>query len=246
MENDLESHEATPLLPQARKIRHELMRKTYGTLGALLTLTFGIAIFLAFARQRWDRVMFNDHCLVSGSLITLLIHTVLANSLDIMQTPTFIFWAFPINIVFLLNYATAVGGLMACIFSQHAAESIMLVCMVTAGLASLLLASSKVFPMREHFMMVTLLRSWCLITVFLLLLGGAAADPQLSQVAGIFGVTTFKLALLLDARKSIGYSTETAQQVLRVVDNYASAAFELYLDIINLFLYLGLLLWRTG
>jgi protein lifeguard len=221
--NTIESYSEQKL----RLLRHGFIRKVFSIVGLQLLLTFGIvAIFVLVPALK---------AFVQANVWSLYLAISLSFSIVIMLSCKIsVFARSPGNMIGLFVFTLCEAYLVGTISSFFNVDLIL----TAFGGTLLLVLALTLFAFQTRYDFT----SWgpyLLVTLFSLLIFGmfAAIFPSriMTLLYCMIGMVIFSFYLVYDTQKLIG--TKNFSESYHI-DDYVNAALEIYLDIINLFLYL--------
>jgi len=230
-------------------IRVGFISKVYGLVTYMLTVTFTIAAPFVF-RPVETKLFFDQHpsltVLSSGVFLGMyvlnfcLIGSALCGNGKFVRQYMSMFRTAPQNFIFLTVVAAAFGVLAGFTCAQYTAQSVLMVFALAAFLIACLTmyavhTDADFTGMRGYaFMLIIGLLSTSLLCVFF-------PGPFMHKVVAGFGAIAFSFLIVHDTQLIFGESAlnpGAKRQIEYSVDMYAFAAYQLYLDFINYFLYL--------
>ncbi|KAL7635118.1 UNVERIFIED_CONTAM: hypothetical protein RMT77_014104 [Armadillidium vulgare] len=209
-----------------KSIRHGFIRKVYLILCGQLTITFGlVALFTlsegvkAFAR--------NNHWLFWVAFVTTFVCLIALSCCGNLRRK------FPHNFIFLGLFTVCEGFLLGCASASFEAVEILIAVGITA--AVVLGLTLFAFQTKIDF---TMCGGFVLVSVIVLMLFGILAlifrNRILSIVYSSVGALLFCFYLVFDTQMMLGGNHRNAISP----EEYVFAALTLYLDIINIFMYI--------
>lgn len=254
----LASQRETPILQPSLKdsnlpldIRLGFIKKVYAIMTTMLVISFGIASPFVFYKQ--DTLDFmNEHMWILAAVgVYLLINQIVNIAMMFemccgggpCQRMYFqMFITFPFNYLFVLSYAAAFGVVLGFVCASFQAESVALVFVLTA----VIMAALTIYAVttKQDF-------TGCGMYVFAMLCGLLLTSivalfvpygSLLHRVIAGLGAMLFSFIIVYDTQlifgaAALGFNSATSR-IEFTVDMYCFAAYQLYLDFINLFLYL--------
>ncbi|CEL99509.1 unnamed protein product [Vitrella brassicaformis CCMP3155] len=214
------------------EIRHGFIRKVYTVLSIQLLITFGIGCAILYAPGAKTFLTNNSWLFILALVLTF--GTLIALSCCSGPARTF-----PLNYVLLLLFTAAQGFLVGVVTTQYDITAVGVAVGITAGVfiaCTLFAIQTKIdFTSKGGYLFVAL--------IVLLLFGIIAAFfiptvPILQKVYGAAGALIFSLYLVYDTQLLVGGKHRTFEFS---VDDYVFAALALYIDIINIFLFILML-----
>lgn len=234
------------------EIRINFVKKVYGILIAMLAVSFGIAAPFVFIRDSAVDWVNHNMWVVGVATALLLVHQLfnLAMALEMCVGSGSCFRAYlrlfvtvPWNYIFLFSYAACFGVLLGLTCSAFKAESVSLVFVLTAGIMAALTVYAAVT--KTDF-------TGCGMYLFAMMIGlilmGIVAvfvpyDSPFHRALSAIGAILFSFVIIYDTQLIFGTVSQSlnnsaARRVEFTIDMYAFAAYQLYLDFVNMFLYL--------
>lgn len=218
-------------------VRHGFIQKVYGIVGSQLTLTTLIAAVLVRVGDTW----FRAHPDLALSLMLLS----LAGSMSMMcifaccpQTLR----QSPLNYIILLAFTVFESFLVGFICINYTLDSVL----ITVGITAFIVLSLTVFACQTTYdftgmgpyLFVATLVLMAFGFMFMIAswmgLGGAAVFKTMNLAYGAMGALLFSCYIVYHTQLIVGGT----HQRQFTVDDYAIAAINLYIDIIQLFLYI--------
>lgn len=221
-----------PKVTEARQeIRLGFVRKVYGILTAQILATILIAAPVSSMGKEW--IVQNQWLLVLSSVMTLVTVLVMMCCREVAQQ-------FPANYICLSVFTAFEAVTIGFLCAQYTAQSVLLAfCLTAAIFASMTIYAwttktdfTGFGPYLFAGLMALLLMS---ITLSVLALCGIQVSWMVSAMSAL-GVLLFTFYIVFDTQLILG--EYGGHQVQFGVDEYVFAALNLYLDIINLFVYL--------
>jgi len=211
------------------EVRHGFIRKVFGILTVQLLFTTLIATpFVVYYAAARTFIMHNQALFVLASILPLAIICCAICNPSMMRT-------YPQNYVFLSLITLSMGLTVGVICVQYTAQSIVL----AAGMTTAICGSLIVFAMQTKHdftgfgpYLFTLL---CVFVFTGLLLVFFPYSRPVEIVYSSLGVLLFSFYLVHDVQMIVGGKHHQQKFML---DDYCFAALTIYLDIINIFLYL--------
>jgi len=243
---------------QPPEIRTGFITKTYGLVFYMLLITSSISMPFFLNDPPVVASFLAAHPYILPLAMTVLIGFYVLNLAAVMSMVCCrsdgmyrmymkVFTTFPVNLVFLTVFAAAFGCLTGMICLQYKVQSVVLIFAMCAVLMIALTVyavktSADVTGMGPYIMVAIL----CfMMTGLIIALVGAAggevgAGTVLNKVMAGLGAMLFGFLIVYDTQLIFGNSQFSAHQreMQYSIDLYAFAAFQLYLDFINFFLYM--------
>lgn len=215
-------------------VRSQFIQKVYSILSVQLAVTVAIAIYVhrflgkEFVLQ--NRMIFQGMSLVGVALL-----------LGVSCCCSQVLRQFPLNFIFLAIFTICQSAATSLVTMMYTADSVMLALLVTAGVFFALTAYACVTKSDFTGMGVYLFGFLAVLMIFGLviflwpLVTGSPAPHMMRLVYSGLGVLLFMFYIIYDTQLIVG---GTHKQHQFSVDDYVFAALNLYLDIINLFIYI--------
>jgi len=233
------------------EIRMNFVKKVYGILIAMLLISFGIVYPFVFNTRPTEEVM-KRHPEILGICIVLLLAQQIVNIAMMLETccgggPCFrtymkMFVTVPYNYIFLFTYAVCFGVLLGFVCVQYTASSVGLVFALTAAVM-IALTVFAVFT-KHDFTGFGMYICAMFTGLFLLsILGFFIPGDFFHTAIAVAGAVLFSFVIIYDTQlifgtASLDLGNSAARKIEFTVDMYAFAAYQLYLDFVNMFLYL--------
>lgn len=218
-------------------VRHGFIRKVYGILGFQLVITTGIGAVVQQVGQKWVRenptlVM---ACLCLSLVVSVAMMCVFMCCPDTMRKT-------PLNYILLLAFTLAESVLVGFVSIQYTTESV-LICL---GITALVVLALTIFACQTSYDFTGMgPYLFCAVMVlcgfsFVLFLGSmlGASYQALRGMQVVYagcGALIFSMYIVYDTQLIVGGKHAKFQFG---IDDYCMAAISLYIDIIQLFLYL--------
>lgn len=145
----------------------------------------------------------------------------------------------PWNYLYLMTYATFMGGVLGMICLQYKAASVCLV-FATCAIVIIALTFYAIYTKSDF----TGMGGYILVLLVGLMLTGIITlfipiGPVVNRIIGGVGSIVFGFIIVYDTQLIFGSQCSSgARKYEYTIDMYAFAAFELYLDFVNFFLYM--------
>lgn len=233
------SSAAAPLLSESVKnatleVRRGFVRKVYGILSAQLLLTVAIATPICMAGEQW---------VVNNSWLLVLSTVVLLGTMCAMCCCQEALRRYPTNYIFLLLITSAMSVVVGFSSAAYTWQSVLLAAGITVVifLAMTLYAwtTTTDFSGAGPYLFAAMI---CLMVfgfvIAIMAMCGVNVEWAM-MLYDLLGVLLFTFYIVYDTQLMIGaLGNASTHKVEFSIDEYAFAALNLYLDIINLFLYL--------
>lgn len=223
--------EGTLLKDEPPEVRNGFIRKVYGILTAQLLVTAVVACPLVMndALNKW--VMQEGQLLLIAVTV---LNIALMCGMSCCCEP--LMRKFPTNYILLFAFTITEGFLLGVICSQYTGESVLFAVFATSflvgGLTLFAITTKSDFTGMGVYLFAALL-VLLIFGFFCMVLSHWVHTELLKNIYCCLGILVFSFYLIFDTQMVMGKGE------LRLgVDDYVRAALELYLDIINLFLYI--------
>ena len=207
-------------------LRWNFVKKVFGLLAAMLTISFGICLFFTLFEPAGEWLRRNTWVLIVSTVAFLVIFIALACCPGVAKKH-------PINIICLLGLSVAMGftlGSYGAYFSTHLiAEAIG----VTSGVIVVLTFIALFCPIDFTRMYMFGIIGGIVLMSFLFL-GIFIRDSIFHLVVACFGTLLFSFYLMFDIQMIVGGKHKRQFSI----DDWVMATLMVYLDIINLFQYI--------
>ncbi|XP_014672396.1 PREDICTED: protein lifeguard 1-like [Priapulus caudatus] len=208
-------------------IRKGFIRKVYSILMVQLSITFGIvAMFLYIEPVQHYMATSGDWLIYTCMAMTFVVMIVLACCEDVRRQ-------FPTNMILLMVFTVCEGLLLGSICSTYDSWEVLM----AAGICIVVTLAITLFAFQTK-IDFTVMTGLMLVAVVVLLIFGIFAiifnDRIVNLVYASLGALIFAGYLVIDTQLMIGGKHKYSLSP----EEYVFAALNLYLDIINLFLYL--------
>lgn len=229
------------------EIRIGFVKKTYGLVLYMLLITFGIASPFIFATEDTARFFARHSSLGAACAFVfvglyvmnfMLMFAVMCDCRNYLRMYLAMFTKWPQNVVFLTVVSAAFGVLVGWICSMYTVASVLFVflasAVIVAGLTIYAVYTAADFSDKGGYVLAALLG--LILTGFL-----ASFIPGLTGLYTGLGAMLFGFIIVYDTQLIFGRATpfgERNRAFEYTIDMYAFAAYNLYLDYVNLFLYL--------
>lgn len=209
-----------------QSIRRGFIRKVYSILMCQLLVTFGVVALFVFhmPTQEWAR---RNPWLMIGTMIAVLVSTLMMGCFEDALRKT------PSNFVFLGFFTVAQSILVGYICTVYDPETVMM----AVGVTAVICLGLTLFALQSKYDFTTC-GGILLICLLLLLIVGLVSiflpDKRLKIIYSAFGALLFAFYLIYDTQLMLGGEHKYSISP----EDYIFAAINIYLDIINLFLYI--------
>ena len=233
------------------EIRLGFVKKVYGILGMMLVLTFGISLPFIFATDVTMKFMRNHVWILYMVAAIVLAQIVfdLAMSCQLccggsslMQTYFRMMKTAPWNYLYLTTFSLCFGVLVGFICARYTAQSVLLVFALTA----VMIIALTIYAVRTKadftgcgaYIMVLFLGLIMLLLVYSFFPGSLI----ISKIIAGLGAMLFGFIIVYDTQMIFGSASVNLgggkRDIEYTLDMYAFAAWNLYLDFLNFFLYM--------
>lgn len=210
-------------------VKHGFLRKVYGTLTLQLIITVGIiiAIYIPVSEHPYTNYFYQNPWVFWTAFGVTFVMIIAMGCVPDLRRKS------PINIICLLLFTAAEGVLLGITCSTYDAQTVLIAAGACAGIA--LLLTLFAFQTKIDF---TMMHGVAFVLLMVLLFFGLFAIIFRSDVLDVvycaLGVGLFSLYIVIDTQLMIGgkHQYEISEE------EYIFAALNLYLDIIQLFLFL--------
>ena len=233
------------------EIRLGFVKKVYGILGMMLVLTFGVSSPFVFAKDA-TLEFFQNHVwilyIVAAVVLAQIVFDVAMScqmccgGTSLVQTYFRMMKTPPWNYLYLATFSLCFGVLVGFICSRFKVESVVLVFALTA----VLILALTIYAVRTQadftgcgaYIMVLILGLIMLILVYSLFPGSVV----ISKIIAGLGAMLFGFIIVYDTQQIFGSASANfgggKRDIEYTLDMYAFAAWNLYLDFLNFFLYM--------
>lgn len=244
-ENDVKGPGISAMEPYAQyvrdaeqQVRMGFVRKVYGILSVQLIVTAGIIAPFVLVDDVKDFASDPSHSWLIYTALGISLVTVIAISCCSNLARNY-----PTNVVLLGIFTLAEAFLIGVICSRYDPETVL----AAAGITCVLVIALTLFAWQTKIDFT--LMSGCLFAclICLMLFGFLCYFFQSKIMNAVYcslGVLLFSFYLVFDTQMMIGNLGDKQHRIAFTVDDYVFAALNLYLDIINLFLFILRLLGR--
>jgi hypothetical protein len=209
------------------KVRAGFVQKVYGILTVQLVITFMVAFPIQRMGPEWVRM--------NKSMVQVAMFTSLAAVLGVSCCCAQVARQVPYNYMFLLLVTVCEAVIVGFVSAMYTAQSVMISVVLTGGIFACL--TIYAFTSKTDFtgMGGYLMAGLCglMLTSFVCIF--FPYSPMTQKVMGGLGAILFSFYIVYDTQLICGGKHKTHEFG---VDDYVFAALNIYLDIINLFLYL--------
>lgn len=235
-----------------RHIRLDFVKKVYSLLIAMLLVSFGIAAPFVFSTASTMSFMQGHSWILFACMAFLALNNAVNIAMGLEAccgggacTETYfrMMKTVPYNYVFLFLYATCFGFVIGGICTQYNAASVCLVFAITAGLMTAL----TIYAITTEQDFTGMGMYLCAFSFGLAILGLIAMfmpyGSFIHKLIAVGGAVLFSFVIIYDTQLIFGtapFSMENSvvRKTEFTIDMYAFAAYQLYLDFVNMFLYL--------
>lgn len=232
------------------EIRTAFVTKVYSLLVFMLLISFGIATPFVFQPdQALDFLQTNSWILPTVSILLLvqqmfniaMLFEACCGGSGLRQCYFRMFTTVPINYILLSSYAACFGVLIGFICVQYTAQSVCIVFALTASMMFALtiyaITTKSDFSGIGPFLLVVVMGMFMLIIISIFV-----NTPFINKAIAVCGAVLMSFMIIFDTQLIFGTAAfnwdNHAAKIEFTIDMYAFAAYQLYLDFVNLFLYL--------
>lgn len=231
-------------------VRLAFVKKVYGILMLMLIVSFGISCPFVFARDATLKWFFH-HSWVLVIISVILIAQYVANTCmacemcfggsSMLLAYLGMLKTVPLNYIYLFTFSAAFGVLVGFTCAAYTAESVVFIfalsAMLVAALTGYAVKTKADFSGFGPYILIGLMGLMMMITVTMFFPG-----RMLTRFIGAAGAMLFACIIVMDTQAIFGSAAQDFGGGMRTfeytVDMYAFAAFNLYLDFINFFLFM--------
>jgi len=208
-------------------VRKAFVKKVFGILSVMLLVTTSTVAAFVFNEklQQWTDPQTNVIPLISAVVVYLVVGISLACCSNVRRK-------YPINYIFLALLTLSTSYMVGVISGGYKAESVVL----AGGICALACGSLVIFAMTTKIDFTKFLGMLCLMVWVFFLWGFVWIIPGYSNAERIYalvGCVLFMLFLVIDVQLIIGGKRHSLSP-----EEYIYAAMQIYLDVVNIFLYL--------
>lgn len=229
------------------EIRTGFIKKTYGLLSYMLLISFGIASVFVFSDPMWSATFLKQNMWLMYAAVGVVACFVLFNMVVVFTTCCGgetclnmyikLFKVFPVNLIFMTVFSAAFGLLIGLICTLYTVQSVCWVFALSAaiiiGLTVYAVTTKTDFTGFGMYFIVALIA-----LIFTGILAAAIGGPVMHKVYGGLGAMIFGFIIVYDTQLIFGVWNKKERQLQYTVDMYGFAAFNLYMDFIQFFLYM--------
>jgi len=215
-----------------KAIRRNFVKKVYGILFCQLLLTFAIVLPFAFHQPLRNYVRYNTWMYWAAFVVVIVCLISMACCEGVRRK-------FPKNIIFLGVFTAAEGFMLGCFCARFDADAILYAIGITAGVTfglTIFAFQTKIDFTACGGMLCALLMILMLAGIALAIAAGTGAISQKAYLIGYgsAGALVFSLYIVYDTQLMMGGKRKYALDP----EEYIFAALNIYLDVINLFMYI--------
>lgn len=247
------SSEACQIVQPAQKVkggppdlRTDFIKKVYALMSVMTLITFGLAspfVFHPTATLAW----FKDHLWVlvlCGVLflaqyifhVAMMMEQCCGGSQLVKQYLT-MFRTVPWNYAYCFSYSAIMGVLVGFVCLAYKAQSVCFVFVICAvifvALTVYAVYTKSDFTGMGAYVLVALVG-----LMMMSIIGMFFPSPLMHRIIGGIGAIIFGFIIVYDTQLIFGHASSSEPQFEYTIDMYAFAAFQLYLDFIQFFLYM--------
>lgn len=213
------------------EVRNGFVRKVYGILTAQLLLTAGVAIPFQFVDMQW--LQQNQWILIVAVVVTITTICAMACCQDVARR-------FPTNYILLFVFTLFEGVMVGFLSACYTWQSVLLAAGVTVGVFLLLTLyawnTTADFTGAGPYLFAAL-ACFGLFGLVISIMAVCGVNVQAAMmVYDLIGVLIFTFYIVFDTQMILGAAGGHKYQF--ELDDYVFAALNLYLDVINLFIYI--------
>jgi len=234
------------------EIRLGFVKKVYGILTSMLVVSFTIASPFVFNEDETMEYMRKNTWIIGVTTMFLLIHQIVNIAIcfesccgggPCMRTYLKMFVKVPWNYIFCMTYAICFGVVLGFISSQYTAQSVCLVFILTAvimmSLTVYAVTTNADFTGSGMYIFAAMV-GFVLLGILAMFFPG---NNTLHKAIAALGAILMSFVIIYDTQLIFGTASlemgrSAARKIEFTVDMYCFAAYQLYLDFVNLFLYL--------
>lgn len=211
-------------------IRHGFIKKVYAILSVQLAITVGIISAFNFSTDIEEYIRHNDWVFWVAFALTFVIIIALSCGGNLRRT-------FPINIIALLMFTVCEGVLLGIVCLQYETDTVL----IAAGITGFMVLALTIFAFQTK-IDFTILSGILFVCIICLIFFGIFAiifqNRILDIVYASIGALIFSIYIVFDTQMMLGGSHKYSLSP----EEYIFAALNLYVDIVQLFLYLLMLI----
>lgn len=230
-----------------KEIRIEFVQKVYGIVIAMLLLTFAISSPFVFDTQNtiqfmkahlWILFLCFALLIVQHLLHLCMMLEMCAGSSEIFKRYIWMMKTVPWNFIYLFTYAAVLGVVVGIVCTAYTAQS---VCVIFALSACIILGLTIYAVSTEDDLtgmgayIVVLLLGLFAFSIFCLIF---PIGPLAHRIFAGFGAIVYGFVIVYETQLIFGSASKHERRFEFTLDMYAFAAFDLYMDFINFFLYM--------
>ncbi|KAF4656569.1 Transmembrane BAX inhibitor motif-containing protein 4 [Perkinsus olseni] len=213
----------------SKDVRNNFIKKVYGILCAQLVVTSMIAFPFVYGRDDWALEFVNDYVWVMWLSMAVMFATLIV----LVCVPK-ASQKVPINYILLFIFTASMGLMIGFICVYYDTEAVLIAAGSTA--AAVFVLTLFAFFIKTDF---TGYQPFALVLLMVLVFMGLVmiflpTNRYLQIVYGSIGALVFSIYLVIDTQMIVGGKNRRSQLG---VDQYIAGALMLYMDIINLFLF---------
>mmetsp|Transcript_4970 Transcript_4970/g.12076 ORF Transcript_4970/g.12076 Transcript_4970/m.12076 type:complete len:266 (+) Transcript_4970:63-860(+) len=233
-------------------IRLGFVKKVYGILTAMLVVSFAIASPFVFNEHETMEFMDKNAWICAIVLGVLLLHQIVNIAMcfesccgggPCMDTYLKMFVTVPWNYIFCMSYAACFGVVLGFICSQYTAQSVSFIFILTA----IIMMALTIYAIRTNadftgcgaYVLAALvgLLLLCFLSIFL------PHNSFVEKAIAAIGAVVMSFVIIYDTQLIFGDANlqvgrSPTRKIQFTIDMYCFAAYQLYLDFVNLLLYL--------
>lgn len=209
-----------------KEIRHGFIKKVYGILMCQLAVTLAIMSIFMYVEAAKEYSHENPWLMIVAMVLTFVVLIVLACCPDVRRT-------FPTNLILLAIFTVLEAFMLGVVSSHYETDAVL----IAAGITAVVALGLTIFAFQTKWdftMMGGLLFVFLIVLIVFGLLCAIIRNHYANLAYSALGALLFSAYLVVDTQLMLGgkhrYSISP--------EEYIFAALNLYLDIINLFLFL--------
>lgn len=212
-------------------VRIRFIRKVYAILTVQLMVTTGIIAAFMFVPQLNTFAKQNGFAMMLASIAAcVLLVAVLCCCRDLLRS-------FPLNFIILAAFTVLMAISLSGICIHYKTDEVLM----AAGITTVVFLALTIFAMQTAIDFTVCTGFACILLVILMILGIVAAifpSKILSLIYAGSGAAIFSFYILIDTQLITGGAFGKQRAVTLSPEDYILGALELYMDVINLFLYI--------
>eukprot|EP00747_Dinoflagellata_sp_TGD_P169035 gnl/TRDRNA2_/TRDRNA2_196881_c0_seq1.p1 gnl/TRDRNA2_/TRDRNA2_196881_c0~~gnl/TRDRNA2_/TRDRNA2_196881_c0_seq1.p1 ORF type:complete len:285 (+),score=51.04 gnl/TRDRNA2_/TRDRNA2_196881_c0_seq1:45-857(+) len=234
------------------EIRLGFVKKVYGILIAMLMVSFTVVAPFVFDTSNTMKFMHENPWIYALSMFLLLVQQMVNIAMAFeaccgggpcQRTYMHVMKTSPWNYMFLLTYSLSFGVVLGNICTQYKASSVGLCLFLTAGI--MLALTIYAVQTKQNFQgfgmyFAAVGAGMCMLVLVSMIV---PYSPMIHKLIAVCGAVLFSFIIIYDTQLIFGTAAfqlnrSSIRNVEFTVDMYAFAAYQLYLDFVNMFLYI--------